>query len=93
MDFIKSILRYFQNREEVDGMILFQHEMSDDGTKRLITVMADPTGLIIMAIFTPEEWQMVCDVVELTGQDAEEVIRGLVEEGTIATIELDPKEF
>lgn len=93
MDFIQRILGYFKNREEVGGMILFKHEMADDNTKRIITVLADESGMIIMAVFSPEEWLMVCDIVELTNEPAEDVIRRLLDDGTITTIELDPKDF
>lgn len=93
VDFIRKILSFFTNKSEVDGMVVFSHEMLDDGSERLITVHADREGFVIMTIFTPEEWEMVLNVVELTGSKLEDVICGLVEDNNITTISFDPKDF
>lgn len=93
MDFIRKILSYFTNKSEVKGMVVFSHEMIDDGSERLITIHADPEGFIIMTIFTPEEWQMVLDIVELTGSKLEEVVCSLAEDNNITTISFNPKDL
>lgn len=74
-------------------MVFFNHEMADDGTQRVITIHADPDGFVVMTIFTPEEWEMILGVVELTGESLEEVIRTIAEDNNVATITLDPKDF
>lgn len=74
-------------------MVVFHHEMADDGTQRMITIHADPEGFVVMTIFTPEEWEMILGIVELTGESLEEVIKVIAEDNNVTTITLDPKDF
>lgn len=93
MGFIQKILKFLTNKHERDGMITFIHEMEDDDTERVITVHADGEGFIVMTIFTPEEWQMVVDIITVTGGDIESVVKEIAEDNNVATIILDPKDF
>lgn len=93
MDLFRKILEFFSSsiREEDRGMVKFIYEI--DGSERVITVHADPYGLMIFSIFTVEEWQMVTDICDLTGHYVDDVIKDILEDNNIATITVDPKDF
>lgn len=93
MGFIQKILKFLMNRHERDGMITFDHVMDDDQSERVITVHADQYGYIVMTIFSPQEWDMVLDVVSLTDTNIEDVVKEIAEDNNVATITLDPKDF
>lgn len=93
MDFIRKILEFLSDKSEVRGMVFFNHEVSEDGSQRVITIHADPEGFVVMTIFTPEEWEMILSVVELTGESLEEVVKTIADDNNVATITLDPKDF
>ena len=74
-------------------MVAFSHQMADDGSIKMITVYADEEGFIVMTVFTPEEWEMILGIVELTGESLEGIIREIAQENNVTTITLDPKDF
>ena len=93
MDFIKKILSFLQNKKERNGLITFEHQVAEDGSPRIITIHTDGEGMVIMTIFTPEEWQMVINVAELTSESIIEIVAEIAEDNNVATITFDPKDF
>lgn len=92
MDYIKKILGYLKKRQEHDGLISFEHE-TDYAEQRVITVHTNDDGMVVMTVFTLEEFEMLKNIVELTGSDPYDIIVDLVKENNITTIVFDPKEF
>lgn len=93
MDFVRKILRLLMNRQERDGIISFEHQMTDDNTERVITVHTSEDGMIVLTVFTVAEWEMLMNVVELTGDSVEDVVRSVANDEYVATIIFDPKDF
>lgn len=93
MDFVKKILSFLQNRKEHNGLITFEHQTAEDGSPRIVTIHTDGEGMIIVTIFTPEEWQMVIDVTEITSESIIEFVAQIAEDNNLATITFDPKDF
>lgn len=81
------------NRKEENGFVSFRHTTEDDNSERVIVVQTDGDGMVVLTIFSLEEWQMIVDVAELTGQDLEQIITDVAFDSNIATIVLDPKDF
>lgn len=93
MDFIKKILSFLQDKTDYNGLVTFNHQVAEDGSPRIITIHTDGEGMIIMTIFTPEEWQMVIDVAELTSESIIQIVTQIAEDNNVATITFDPKDF
>jgi len=93
MDFAKKILSFLQNKKEHNGLITFEHQTAEDGPPRTITIHTDGKGMIIVTIFTPEEWQMVISVAEITSESIIEIVAEIAEDNNVATITFDPKDF
>lgn len=95
LDFVRRILQFFTEcvRHEDGDMISFLHHMEDDDSSRIVTLHADPNGFLIFTVFTPEEWDMVKDVSEITGSYVEDLVKDIAQENSVVQITIDPKEF
>ena len=81
------------NRKEDNGFVSFHNKTEDDHSERVIVVQTDGDGMIVLTFFTMEEWEMVLDVVSLTGQDLDDIVKDIAYDSNIATIVVDPKDF
>lgn len=61
--------------------------------QNMVTMYADSYGNLIFNVFSIDQWNMIDDIVELTGKERFEIIQGLSEDDSIKTWTIDPKEF
>jgi len=95
MEFIRRILEFFSGSamKRNGDMINFVYELEDDHSQRVVTIHADPNGFMIFTIFTPEEWQMIENISELSERNVEDVVREVIQDNSLTTITIDPTEF
>lgn len=95
MDFIKKLLKFIEdsNIEEIDETFTkFTHNMDMENTERVVTMSTTPDGMMVMSIFTPEQWDMAIHLCEVTEKDIQTIVEELSSDGDIATIVIDPTE-
>ena len=93
MDFIKKLLKFIEdsNLEEYDiNFSKFTHIMDQENSERIVTMSTSEEGLVLMSVFTPEQWDMAVHISEVTGKNIQEVVSELACDGDIATIVIDP---
>lgn len=96
MDFIKKLLQFIEDSEleEIDGQFSkFKHSMEEENTERIVTMSTTKDGLMVMSIFTPDQWDMAIHIAEIAEKEIQEVVAELSNDGDIATIVIDPTEF
>lgn len=87
MDYLRRIINYFQNRNSTDGIVSFPNE------QKIFTLHTDEDGMIIMTAFTPEQYSMIKDIIELTDSSFYNVIVDITKDENITSIKIDPKEL
>ena len=60
--------------------------------EKVIVCYPDAEGFLIFCILDPEQWLMVCDIASVSQKSIEEITKGLVEEGLVAAVAVDPTE-
>lgn len=93
MDYIKKILNFLKKRNDHDDTFMSFSHVPEDSFEKVITIHSDADGMVVMSVFTLEEFAMIKDVIDLTGGDPYEIITGLSKEKNITTIVFDPKDF
>jgi hypothetical protein len=92
MDFIKKILEYLSKKTVDQGYTIFQH-LNAEGEKKIVTIHHQTDGMVLLCVFTEEEWAMVTDIHQITGDDIEGIILDLAEDHSIPTIYIDPTDM
>lgn len=96
MDFIKKLLQLIEEceLEEINEKFSkFKYVMDDELEEKILTMSTNEEGYIIMGIFTPQQWDMAVCLAEVSGKDIQDVVSELSNDGDIATLTIDPKEF
>jgi hypothetical protein len=88
MDFIKRILNYFSKEQSSYEDIFSGAEVEE----KIVICYPDESGLLIFVVLDPAQWLMVCDICEISEKGMEEVVRDLVNEGTLSGVAVDPRE-
>jgi hypothetical protein len=71
---------------------ILQFDYDEDMVESVITVFTEKDGQITLAVFDPNQWEIVNDLCKLTDQDQEEVVRSLAKDlPNVYTF--DPKDF
>lgn len=81
-----------KNRRVDGGFVSFEHE-TDYENSRVVVVYAREDGMVVLAFFSFDEFEMVKSVVELTNEDPYGVISDLVNDGNVVSVVFDPKDF
>jgi len=95
MDFIKKLLQFIEdsNIEEIDERFTkFTHNMDLEETERVVTMSTNADGMMVLSIFTPDQWEMALHLCEVTEKDVQTIVEELSTDGDIATIVIDPTE-
>lgn len=93
MEYIRKILKIFKEKKEDHGVVTFRHTMTDDLSVRIITVDYNEEGLIVLSIFTEEQWELVCSMSCVAGLLVEDIIKELVKNKEVTVVIVDPTEF
>jgi len=96
MDFIKKLLQFIEDSEleEIDGHFSkFKHNMEEENAERIVTMSVTEDGLMVMSIFTPDQWDMAIHIAEIAEKEIQEIVAELSNDGDIATIVINPTEF
>jgi hypothetical protein len=76
--FFKLMQKYLDSRKYAQEPPLdFEFEEDETLENIVVTFHTDDDELYTMTIFTDEQWEMVCDISELTSQSPEEVVRSM----------------
>lgn len=96
MDFIRRLFNYLQRKQVDDnGLVSFwpEQETEQEYSPKIVTVHTDEDGMIVITIFTVEEFEMLKDIVELTQNDPYQIIKDVAEDAGITTIRFDPRQY
>lgn len=97
MDFIRRLFNYLQRKQIDDnGLVSFwpeQELQEEEHGPKIVTVHTDEDGMIVITIFTIEEFEMLKDIVELTQNDPYQIIKDVAEDSGITTIRFDPRQY
>lgn len=72
---IQSIVNGLGNKD-ISGMMEFELE-SEDLQQSYITFHTNKDDMLVISVFDPEQWSLICDMSKFMDKPVEEIVKGL----------------
>lgn len=96
MDIFKKLMDILNNMsfesDESKDLATFIRSVSNDEQDKVVTMATTEQGMIVLSVFTPDQWDMANHIAEVTDKTIPEIVYELSVDGDIATFTLDPGE-